>query len=708
MLNEREILYYSRLPYTRYHVADFDPCVCRLCPVDQARGKDKRRLNELFIMFDTETSKSGPDEKRIINGVETYAENPNYIVAWSCCISIYGFPICTVWGTGPEEITPFLEQLHESLKGNRTIIYVHNLAYDWQFIRKFCFDAWGEPVEQLNTKPHYPVNIEFGNGIIFRDSLILAQRSIERWARDLNAPHQKAVGKWDYDRIRHQHEELTPDELDYIECDVLAGVECLDILRRQLKCSYAAFPYTNTGIVRSAAREEGKAGRAHHKVTEYYRDSYEVYQLLEKIYHGGYTHANRHNVGWTIDGDIKAYDFSSSYPFCMITSRFPAGRFSRTETKVSTKYILRYMRSEAFLFRFTCTHLHLKDPDDPFPPLQLSKVEKVVDAVIDNGRILDAGYVSIYLNEVDFLSISRAYDWKACSVDDVYTAVKEPLPAWLRDFVYKLYKDKTQLKGGDPLLYALRKSTLNSVYGMTVQKLVKDEIRENYETGDFTIDEKTTLEDFEKAVKNHNTFLFYAWGVWVTSYAMQHVLELTWCVNDRNYNALYVDTDSCYGLDWNEAALEQYNKLCRNKLKAAGYAPVQHNGREYIPGVAELDGEYTQFRTMGAKRYCCRKPDGSLKLTVSGVPKKAGAECLKGNIENFKRGMNFRGEETGKLTHLYQYVDEIYRNDSGDLIADSVNLVPCDYVLDESIEHAIDSFGKEEIYIDVFEEEELL
>ena len=315
MPNERAALYYSRLCYRMCYYSDFDPIVLRQCPVDQARGKDKKRLNELFIMFDTETSKSRPDETKLIHGIETYKENPNYIVAWSCCVSILGYPVVTIWGDRPEQIAPALSRIHASLRGNHTIIYIHNLAYDWQFCRKFMLEEWGEPVAQLNTKPHYPVNIDFDNGISLRDSLILSQRSIERWAKDLNAPHQKAVGSWDYERIRHQGEPLTEAELKYIECDVLAGVECLDILRRQLGCTYASFPYTQTGIVRSAARAAAKPFHAHNKVREYYKDSFEVYRLMEHIYHGGYTHANRHNVGWTIEGDIQAYDFSSSYPF---------------------------------------------------------------------------------------------------------------------------------------------------------------------------------------------------------------------------------------------------------------------------------------------------------------------------------------------------------------------------------------------------------
>lgn len=514
-MNERALCFYSRYSYSLCHVADFDPRILRFCPVDQSRGKDKTRLNELFIMLDTETSKSGPDDRRIVNGSESYAVNPNYIVAWSCAISIFGFPINTVYGTGPEEIVPFLESIHGAMKGNRTIFYLHHLAYDWQFLRRFLIRAWGEPVTQLNTKPHYPINIEFGNGIILRDSLILAQRSIERWARDLNAPHQKAVGKWEYDRIRHQHEELTPEELEYIECDVLAGVECLDILRRQLKCSYSAFPYTQTGIVRSAAKLAGKPYGAHRKAKTYYKNNFHVYQLLEKIYHGGYTHANRHTVGWTIDGTIQCYDFSSAYPAAMLCELYPCEAFGPYYAEeVTPEYILSRARERAFIFKFTARDIRLKDPMDPFPPLQLYKVERVVDGQIDNGRILEAGYVSIYVNEIDFISIYRAYSWERCMIDDVWTASKKPLPRWLGDFVYKLYKDKTELKGGDPVIYAIRKAMLNSVYGMTVQKLVMDDIVENYATGDYDIIIKDSEEEYEKAVDKQSTFLFYAWGVW--------------------------------------------------------------------------------------------------------------------------------------------------------------------------------------------------
>ena len=44
----------------------------------------------------------------------------------------------------------------------------------------------------------------------------------------------------------------------------------------------------------------------------------------------------------------------------------------------------------------------------------------------------------------------------------------------------------------------------------------------------------------------------------------------------------------------------------------------------------------------------------------------------------------FDGETTGKLTHFYVYVDDIYIDEDGNEIGDSIDLQPCDYKLDEA------------------------
>ena len=69
-----------------------------------------------------------------------------------------------------------------------------------------------------------------------------------------------------------------------------------------------------------------------------------------------------------------------------------------------------------------------------------------------------------------------------------------------------------------------------------------------------------------------------------------------------------------------------------------------------------------------------------MHITVAGVPKK-GVECLHDDISNFTVGMVFDGETTGKLMHSYIYVDDIEYID-GLEIGDSIDLNPCDYLLD--------------------------
>lgn len=150
--------------------------------------------------------------------------------------------------------------------------------------------------------------------------------------------------------------------------------------------------------------------------------------------------------------------------------------------------------------------------------------------------------------------------------------------------------------------------------------------------------------------------------------------------------------------------VDEYNQRARKKLLDNGYGPVIFDGREYWIGAAELDGEYSEFKTLGAKRYCCRsKSDGELHITVAGVPK-SGVKVLNDDINNFTKSTKFRGEVTGKLTHSYIMHDGVWYDSHGNECADSVDLTPCDYLLDKVDAVDWESIFKEEIEIQVYEE----
>ena len=703
---DRVLLYFSE-PFQVCRYTDYDYTILRHIPCDQARGKQKERFNECFIMADTETSKSHPDTFTLdAKGKRIYDENPNYIVKWSVAVNVFGFNLCVLWGDRPTDLLDCLVRVHAALSGTCTIIYVHNLSYDYMFLRKFLNKEWGAPVKQLNTKPHYPVELVYGNGLILRDSLILAQRSIEKWGEDLGAEHQKAVGKWDYDKIRHQRDGLTDDELLYICNDVLCGVECLSILRGTIHKTHRGMPYTATGIPRGELREIAHPHHQHEWCVENYE--YWSYKICERFYHGGYAHNNRNRKGDIVSA--RALDFSSSYPTTMLLEKFPWEKWCKLSGNPTAEWILSRSDREAFLFRVNVAKVRLKNYWFPMPPLQLSKVDLIYDAVVDNGRILKAGFVSMYMNEIMLELFRELYDYDELEISDCMFAAKRYLPDWMTQYIYQLFIDKTMLKGRDPVQYAIAKAKLNSIYGMCVQKVEKPDIIEDASTGIYTITQPEGDEVFNREVKKRSTFLWYPVGCWVTSYAMRNLFKLGACARDPATGKadpdawLYSDTDSCYFMDYDPEKVEAYNQRCRERLLERGFPGVKHNGREYWLGVAELDGEYSEFRAWHSKCYAARYADdwegkeaGKLKITVAGVPKKTGAGCLEDDIKKFIPGFIFRGERTGKLTHIYNYVDEIKINEDGDEIGDNINLVPCDYLLSPTVEQQIDHFmeGKE-------------
>ena len=672
------------------------------------KGKfQKGTWNDVIIAADTETSKGHE-----ITSDPSY----NYVVAWTISIRAYHQNIVTLYGSRPSEMMEALKKLRDALKGDDIFIYFHNLAYDYVFLRLFLFREFGKPKKELNTKPHYPIMLKFENGMIFKDSLILAQCKLEKWANDLNVHHKKAVGSWDYDLIRDQSDKpsFTRAELRYIENDTLALCECLDAMCINLKKSISSMPYTATGIVREEIREIGKNNNAHRDFLRKAGD-YEQQEKLERLYHGGFSHGNRFYLSEILDDDLtEGADFNSSYPFCLLAFRYP-GKFVTLDKNVTTDYIIRNAEDYAFIFRANFHNIRLKDHFNPMPALQASKCDHTINIDVDNGRIKKAGYVSLYICEQDLLVLNDLYVWDNCVCSEVEVSPKEYLPRWFTDYVYERYKAKTYMKPKkkeDPVGYALAKARVNLLYGLTVQKPCRENFIEVTEPGEYKINrqgdtayfmsgeyridyDEDLRKQYEKYLNSPNAILNYTVGVYCTAYAFRNLFLLGDCVK-RYYNDLgelaypprwfYSDTDSCYSDDWDKEKIAAYNQRCKDLLQKNGYGAVVCEGKEYWLGVAEIDPDdaiYSEFVVLGSKRYAGRSTkDNELHITVAGVPK-TGAKCLKDDLSKFGKGFIFDGETTGKLMHNYIFSDKgIWTDDFGNEIGDSIDLSPCDYLLD--------------------------
>jgi len=668
----------AAIPYKLCKWAEFDYTILKyINKVTRAGSKKhgKQVYNDCFIMADTETSKKKKN-----------ARGANHVCAWSLAIRAYHRNVVCLYGSRPDEFIYSLNNILKYMPGDHTIIYFHNLSYDYVFLRKFLFAEFGTPASQLNTKPYYPISIRFKNKLELRDSLILSQCKLEKWAKDLNVEHQKAIGSWDYDKIRNQTGRFSKQELLYIQNDVLAGVECLDALCTNLNKHVYSMPFTATGVPRDETRAIGRKNKAKQTFNKCV-GSWSVQMMLELLFHGGFTHCNRNIAGW-IQSWAECEDFTSSYPTSFLLNKFPMDKFRKADVEMSPEDILRTCDDYAYMFVLSVTDVELKDPFYPMPMLQTSKLLHYDGKIEDNGRILKAKFASIVFNEYDLQLFLSMYKFRELRITDLYYSAKDYLPRWFTDYVYQLFKDKSALRGVDPILYAIQKAKLNSCYGLTVQKPVRIDIKEDYETGTYYETQGDQLEHkYNDFVKNFNNILPYQWGVWCTSESMFRLFDLaTTCIDYENGGIwLYSDTDSVYATKWNKEKLKAYNDNIRAKMIERGYPPFEINGKEFCLGVATFDGSYEEWIGLGAKRYCGRSSeDHEIHITVSGVPK-SGSKSLNNEIRNFKPGMVFDGITSGKKQHTYYMLEpgqEPYIDENGNLTGDSIDLEPCDYTLD--------------------------
>ena len=98
----------------------------------------------------------------------------------------------------------------------RLVIYVHNLGYEFQFMRKLF--EW-ESVFSVDDRK--PIKAITKGGFEFRDSYILSGFNLDTLAKNLvKHTNNKLVGNLDYSLIRNSKTLITDEEFKYMENDV--------------------------------------------------------------------------------------------------------------------------------------------------------------------------------------------------------------------------------------------------------------------------------------------------------------------------------------------------------------------------------------------------------------------------------------------------------------------------------------------------------
>lgn len=613
--------------------------------------------------FDIETTsfeeyKNGGYEKRTV------------MYEWTLCIN-WQIMIGRTW----EELMIVLERISTDLglwENRRLIIYVHNLSFEFQAFRKH-FD-W---LKVFSLKERKPVQAITTDGIEFRCSYILSGYSLEKLSDQLTKYKvEKLVGGLDYSQLRHSETPLTEQELKYCINDVL--VVCAYIQEKiERDGDITKLQLTKTGYVRKYCRDKCfYEDKTHRKNTDKFHNYHnlmkslslepEEYVMLKDAFMGGFTHANPY-FSTGVFHNVDSYDFTSSYPYVMISEKFPMSKGKLVKIN-SYEELYDLAKKYCLLIQISIVGLKPKITYENY--LSSSHCKRLKNAVENNGRLVSADFLQTTITEQDYYIIEKFYSWDNIVIEKCYAYERAYLPKSFVESILKLYVDKTVLKGVKSMEveYLVSKENVNSCFGMCVTDICKEEIVYNGTWGKEPPDINSIISKYNKSKRR---FLSYAWGLWVTAYARRNLFT---GIMEFGEDYIYSDTDSIkvVNADKHKIYFDRYNEVVRIKLKLAmNYhnlpfdmvAPKTIKGEVKMLGLWEHekdkddDHSYARFKTLGAKRYMTETPKGELSITVSGLNKVKAVPYIKSLGEDpfkfFDENMYIPPEYTGKLTHTY-------------------------------------------------------
>lgn len=599
----------------------------------------------------------------------------------------FGIADLKIYGRTWEEFQSLMElfsEIFELEKDKRILCYIHNFSFEFQFMRKYF--EWTEVFAISERKP---IKALTSLGIEFRDSYILSGFSLAKTAENLSSHTiEKMTGDLDYSLLRTKDTPLTDKEMGYVEKDIVIILYYINEQIEQYGDLHKV-PLTNTGRVRkyverncyytNTNHRKSSRGKYHRyrKLMQSLTLTTSDYMIAKQSFQGGFTHANSHYTGQTLE-NVTSIDFTSSYPAVMLAELFPMSKAEYVEVK-DTNHFLELLKTYHVIFEATFTNIQTTIEQENY--LSESKCRDIEKPIINNGRIFRADKLTTTITEIDFSIIRKAYNWDSFNISNVHIFQKGYLPKSIIESVLELYKGKTELKGveGKEVEYGLAKGMLNSVYGMSVTDIVRDET--DYINDEWESTPPLIGNEIEKYNDKKNRFLFYIWGVYITAYARRNLWTGILNMGD---DYVYSDTDSIKLLNYekhlpyiekyNEVIIKKMELMCEYyKLDVNDLKPKNIQGIEKPIGVWDFEGTAEKFKTLGAKRYLTLK-DNKLELTVAGLSKKNGLEYMieqcGGNyhkvFDYFNDELYIPAERTGKMTHTY--------------IDDSITFIATDYL----------------------------
>lgn len=540
-----------------------------------------------YANFDIETSKVLTDEGTFLQ--VTYLTN---VIITN---SLTGEVVESHFFRDMDESLTFLETIGS--KKQPMIVFVHNLDYDLTFLLRerplssvmdeTKIDEYGNLAQQtIYRNIHSPLRVilEGLENIEFRDSYALSNKNVASMGKEvgmLKGSDDEGT-EYDYSKVRLPFDELSQEDYDYCYRDNVIVSKWLYKCMKERDYSLETLPLTFTALTKKDRKRhitekygEDKIGSLVRTKLKMY-DTYEFYIDCVQAYVGGTTTANPNLLGELVKGVYSA-DIKSSYPSVMCANLYP--KYDEESTTVyydedADNFFLDYLDGldsegllsidnhntvgvKGYIGRFQFYGVKVKN-ENYFRTLSASKVLENENMEVINGKVNSADMVSVMFTNVGLDVFNLIYDYEDVYCDLLYVTTKySTLHDSERSFALQCFNGKENInKNGtleEQLEYALSKVNLNSLYGIKVQKTIKDSHRlvdgeievTRYYRDDFTEEERKAIyENYCEKNEGVPSFDIFNNGVYITDYARYNLIKCMVQLVEEGFIPVYCDTDS--------------------------------------------------------------------------------------------------------------------------------------------------------------------
>lgn len=588
----------------------------------------KKRYLQICCGFDIETTnivkshdevvkRRGKNETvKIYDRIASYAyhfqfavnENVLLVRSWNECIETFA------------KLNEYAEK-----RNARIIIWIANLGFEFQFIRKRI------PVTMVFAREMRKPLYFISKRLEFRDCLRLTASNLDYLSKNY-CTTRKMAGDLDYSILRNSKTPLTPAEEQYCINDVVILSEFAQYCFDEYTVNNKNIPYTSTGIVRQMIRDRvNENDEKRRKITNFISRSYipskqKYITDMTFLFRGGLTHANAYNANRIIK-NVWGVDLRSSYPAVMLQEYYPMGVFVQCDIKTDGVFITdNIIKTKCCIFIAIFTNLRAKTHHTLesktkiiLPQNENDRKTALQKMKFDNGRLwkCENGRVKVFLTELDYENYCNYYEWDSMEIVYSRCAPRGKLPEYLLSPLRELYRRKDYLKsmGADdkhsPLNteYKITKMKINSFFGMCCTRLmfVNPEYNNVKNEWEYVQTNKSL------SALRRGAFLSPYWGIYITAHARNRLCNvITKIDSDKTKNdVIYYDTDSIYFQN-------EENMKIINEFNARVNA--MNTDFDGLGCFDLIDREpYTEFKTIGAKRYLKRKQNGEICATIAGL-----------------------------------------------------------------------------------------